>query len=524
MKLKTTMILLLCCCMQLMVHAQSLSNSERRHILSKALDLIQEYESSQELQDEDAVYVFKLLFSSKDVQVLCDLPGTSAYLSEISLAKYLELLEECSVSTSMGMSNVRKGELKSDGEDWILPIYFDKSISYVDNNGIIFSTDDVNESDIKMKMELRYDKSKDKCTIDSIEGKASMDMDFLKTRFYVVESSFADNLNKKVKKYAHSLTVNGNPLVFNENGQAFLPAGQVSARDPEVIVESVVQAKGNNYDKISFNITPPKVLRLKARFGFAPAGAYGVNSSDRIGSKSSALEFGLDFGMTWPLGKINKFGVFAGVGLNNSSLNLFLAEPISYSYNTLMPDSDPPYYSEKNVKFDLESASESVSFTDLVIPIYVGMEHVFGKSVMLSWDLGIKAYYNMGTKLKKAYSVQGRYNVGGISDSFDTEFSEFLAPISYKRSPYDISAAANLSIDVNIYKRRYYAYLNIGYEYGITQSYQAQGRNEFYVDGLVYPVLTHSHSGDLYALHSMMSCTSYRRQALWIGLGIKIKM
>ena len=124
------------------------------------------------------------------------------------------------------------------------------------------------------------------------------------------------------------------------------------------------------------------------------------------------------------------------------------------------------------------------------------------------------------------YTVSGTVAVGDDAPaSFNTQYDRFLSPVSYKRSPYDISAAAGVGIDVNLLKRILYLSINFGYEYSITKSYTANGNSYYNVDDveeIVFPIVYRDNEN--IAVHSLIASTSFRRQAMWVGIGIKLKM
>ena len=513
--------IILSCISYSAVNAQILTNREKRNIYSKALTLLEKYEACSELYDYDAEYDFQRLFTDRNIRIVCDLPGTSGYLNNLTIQEYINLARNESATTSMSIENVRKGELRYENGAWILPLTFRKNVSFVDNNGIMFSTDEFHSAGIDMSMELRYDSLSGECTIESIDGKVTSSRPYPKDRFFVIEKSFKNTLNKKSLRYVPSLTIDGRPLNFNSYDQAIMPAGKPALDDFEAVVDTVLLKKGENYDLISFRITPPRTLRTKVRFGFAPAGAYNVSSSDIVGSRSSAFEVGVDFGKVWPTGKTTRIGVFTGVAMNFSLLSLSLKENISYQYNTLTYNSEDKSYITHPVSYSIDFASEGLKFMDLVVPVYMELEHWVNKFLLISWNVGAKIYGNLLTKVNP-YHVAGSVRTNTITSQFDTDFEQFLAPVSYRRSPVDVSLAASAGVDVNVLKNILYVNVNIGYEYGLTKSYKAQGISPYYKPGKVYPIL-YSRNGNV-AMHSMIAGTSYRRQALWICLGVKLKL
>ncbi len=506
-------------------NAQVLSNKERRHIYSKAISLIEEYEDCAALSNDDAVDEFANLFTNPNVKIVFDLPGAQQYLSDISVSEYINRISEIIVSADVSIIDVKKGELIYDNGDWILPIAFKKDISYVDKNGIAFLMGTDMFPDIDISMNIRYNSRKDICTIDSIQGRSAASP-FLKKRFLVVEKSNFNSERKYTQKYLQTLTVDGKPVEFNEFEQAFIPDGKFRVSDPDATVNTVRYNKGDNYDLVSFDIKPPKSGRLKLRFGTTISGAYSVKNNSPVSGSSRAFEVGVDIGKTWPIAPSSKLGIYTGAGFSFSSLDLSLANTLSYEYIDKYEDSDG-YYKDNSVFYQIKSAEESMAFKDILVPLYMEMEHRIGNYLAISWNIGAKFYGNLMTSPGE-YTASGIVVVGGDAPaSFNTRYDRFVSPVSYKRSPYDISAAAGIGIDVNLLNRVLFFSVNFGYEYGITESYTAKG-NTYYnynvesFEEKVFPIVYRDNEN--IAVHSLIASTSFRRQAMWVGIGIKLKM
>ena len=61
------------------VGAQSLSNSERRHINYRVLSLIEEYERIASLYDDESAFYFESLFErGQESMVFCDMIGSES--------------------------------------------------------------------------------------------------------------------------------------------------------------------------------------------------------------------------------------------------------------------------------------------------------------------------------------------------------------------------------------------------------------------------------------------------------------
>ena len=505
--------------------AQSLSNKERRHINTRVLEVIEEYERVATVYDEEAEYVFLHLFEGANSPVLCDIIGHPLYLSQITVVEYAKELHNTAGTADILISDVKKGEMSYSDRGWVIPITFRKNISYMDNLGYAFSVDKFYGKDLSMLMTLIYDPDSDTCKIESIEGKIDSDKTFPVGRFIIVNRP-SDDHGAEYVKFVNEFKADGKLLSYNEFGQAFVSSvtPQVTDVDVKVVVDTI--ARGLNYDVVGFDITRRKT-RIKPRYGIAPLGAYNISATSGVNHGSNAMEFGVDFGTTWPLGKSAKMGFFGGIGISMSKLDLSLSNPINYSYNTsVMGEND--LFEMRKLTFDIDSAEEHLAFTDLVVPVYFETEHMIGNYLLLSWNFGVKAYLNMKTDFSP-YILSGRmseiYELGG-SREMDISIKDniYISPATYKRSLLDISAMANLGVDVNVFKRILYLSLRCGYEYGLNKSYKADRTGYSDISSGLYPVVYNPVDESFVAMHSFIGSTSYRRQALWFEFGLKLKL
>lgn len=521
------MSLLLCLSISF-ADAQSLTNRERRHINSKVLTLIEEYERYVSVYDDDAAYAFQNLFSHDAVPVVCDVIGFPSYLEQVPVSEYIRQVRDVVATTDMQIKDVRKGEMKFTGNVWTIPVTFRKSVSYIDSNGYAFSIDEYYGKDMQMTMSVSYNPDSDICLIESIEGKVDSDIIFPKGRFFIVNKSVLNDVPNKYKKYIPELKVGGKGLVYNEFEQSILPSGLPVVNDVDILVAIDTLSRGANYDVVGFKFNRRKG-RMKIRYGMAPFGAYKVTTSHGIGHKSGAMEAGLDFGVTWSSGAHSKMGFFGGAGVSVSHIDLSLNSPVSYSYETSVLDDQTKMFNRLTLAYDIDSASESLKFMDVFVPVYFEVEHMLGKHILLSWNFGVKAYYHLETNIEP-YKMSGTVTVTDDVNSppevhdLTQEFTDFIMPASYQRRPFDISAMANLGLDINLYKRKFYLMLKGGYEYGITRTFTSSGKRYFNELGYIYPVVYDPRNNKVSALHSFIGNTSYHRQAIWLEAGFKFKM
>lgn len=493
--------------------AQEATNKERRHINSKVLTVIDDYERYASMYDEDAVYYLGELFTSENAPVICDMMGAPEYQTSMPLSDYMKLLTTYSLNTTTIIRDVKKGNMQFDEGLWRIPVTFKKNLSYIDGDGYIFSVSEYHKDEFRMTMNLVYDPAKDICRIESIDGQLISDKEFPKGRFVIINED--NDQSERWQKHFSTLTLGSKQVVFDDSGKAFLPSGQPAVRDFDVKVLTDTVARGFNYDVLKFDFKTYST-RLKLRYGFAPLFAYDVTfpkHSEYYADKSMAHEVGLDVGFTFPVGKASKMGFYFGAGLSMSSLTLSLAQSLP-SYEVKYSTLDDNLFQEKAKKYEITDASQTMKYTDLIVPLYFEFEHNLSRSVMLSWNVGAKGYYELGYKSPE-YIVE----VNGNDKDFGNRYLEVN---TYgKISPFDFTVMANLGVDINLLDRRLYMTLMGGYEQGFQDVYKSD-KNPYYVPGSIFPVIYDGN--DDVAMHSLISGVSFSRRAVWFSAGLKFKL
>jgi hypothetical protein len=326
-------------------------------------------------------------------------------------------------------------------------------------------------------------------------------------------------------KFIRELKADGKPISYNAFGQAFVSAVDTEVSDIDVTVLVDTVARGLNYDVVDFDILR-RNTRVKLRYGIAPLGAYNVTTAYGVLADSQAMEFGVDLGTTWSAGKSAKMGLFFGINISRSNLTLSLKDPIKYLYKTSVLG-DQGLYNKLNYTFDIASAQEQVDFTDLMVPLYLETEHRIGNYVLLSWNVGVKAYCNLKATCHP-FEMTGNLSISDEFGGKDTQAialdNMYMAPATYRNSPIDVSLMANLGVDINLYRKMFYLSMRAGYEYGLNYISQASEANFYNMSTGLYPVVYNPMKASFTAMHSFLRSTSYRRQALWFEFGLKFKM
>ena len=187
----------------------------------------------------------------------------------------------------------------------------------------------------------------------------------------------------------------------------------------------------------------------------------------------------------------------------------------SYRYGTVSP-----------IAYSIRKASEAYAFQEFVFPLYFEWESSLGSRLALSLDFGGKFYLNRNNTVSAPFHVDGSVSVAGAAaTSFSTDFDRFIAPASYGKEPYDISAFANLEVDVRLIPA-FYLFVSGGYEYGILPAFKSS-ETPFYrapsgAGSAILPVVYAG--GKHFAYHSFADCITFKRQAVWLSAGLKIKL
>lgn len=494
--------------------AQTLTNKERRLINSHVLALVEEYERYASLYDDEAEYFFGTLFSD-DARVVSDMIGSPMYLQSILSTQYVSSITENATNVFTVVKDVKKGRMRFEGDKWHIPVSFKKGFSYIDNNGYVFSIADYYDTDFTIDMDIVYEPEEQRCYIASIDGSVDSKKEFPKGRFDIVDRGVYTS--NRERRYLETIRIDNKPLEFDANGHAYVNQGFATVDDADVIVKRNTLSSGYNYDIVKYSFAI-RTLRLKPRFSYAPFMAYKVTTENTgLTTNSDAMEAGLDFGFTFPAGRKCKMGIFFGAGYSMSNFALSYDSekngPISeYSYTLLIPNSNYLVFDAKTYRYTINSASESIKYKDVYVPLYLDFEFMLGKHLLMSFNFGAKAYVNLSATVAKPFMVK-------FNDGEPYAPSYFVAPNTYKKNPFDVSAIANLELDINLFDRRIYLMVGAGYEHGFLKSYKS---NTMTFVGSGKPVLP-SLDGHI-ATVSLIGGLEMYRQAIWFTTGFKFKL
>lgn len=533
------------------VSAQDLTNAESRKINTMVLDVIDRYEDFAGVYDEDSEYEFIRLFQTSDSPVYAgDLLLGYEMGQTIPASEYAVKLLDFANNVSINISKIRKEQPYFEDGLWYVPVHMQKSIEYTDGS-LIISSDFFYEDRFDLRVLMACDLEEDRCKICRIDGSIDSEKVF-PMKFMIIRKP--EQTNSKLS-LDNMLRVNGQKIEYNDLDYAIVPDGDLDPMEYneikyEVQISSQVVDSTLRHKEMAFDFKKTRG-RFKIRNKYAPMSAYKLTRSPQgITDKSWAYELGFDLGFGVPVGKTggSRFGLFIGAAASYSNLSLF-ADKFAYNYviesNKVNSSGYKDLISQTDYRFSINSITESISFLDLMVPLYMSFDHRFGRKgrVWLNWNIGVKAYMNMNSIIgwsNNSYDVDGTLAVwdklanNKISDkSFSGTFTEFLSPCEYSKLSVDLadlagielpsielSAAANIALHIKL-SRSAFLTLGAGYEMGLTECHLSS-RDKFYSQNEVYPFVTDSQN-NVIAAYSLYDTVSFQREALWLDLGFMFK-
>ncbi len=559
-------ILLLCVVVPSSIVAKSLSNREKRKIYMDVINAVEIYEHSATVRDNGSKYNFINMFRTPQTRIYCDLLDYHSGDGKIEVLEYLDLLSQKNL-VEVKIHDLQRGGLYRKDDEWHMKVSFLKQLNYMDENEVWFSSKEYYGNDYHITMDFVYDESKQRCYVADIDGVMESKNAHLPQNFMVILYSSEKDEKLKVRDFSvESASSNKprkssyGPLQFNEFKQAYVRPNDVRPWNDNIHIKYDTLAKSKNYDYVKLKYRR-SIWRAKLRYSYALQGAYDAYKKGRenifdgfkkkdmfkkdrkiagtnLSYSSSAHEVGLDLGITFSMGRSTQMGFYAGAAWQMSEISFFSTEKMSYkitsySYNNTQSDFNENDSRPEKITHSYSdmSASQTVSYQDLVVPAYLGFDHRFGNAVSLTWSIGAKLYFNMKREtlsLKLLYDKQTFKQTSTSNEkiTYEEEYDKFLYKHTFttpKTPP--ISLTASLGLNFNLYKRYIYLSTKVGYEYGIKDVHSSQG-GEFYVNsgsGKHYPLVYSAQLDRDVATHSIVDCVSYSHNALWLEAGLIFK-
>ncbi len=494
-----------------LLYGQSVTIKDASRFNIALLGVLDEYERTCSFAEKNDQRDFLKLFTQDNEPCIYnDLLGTERFQKMVSPREYSNLVkDDGSILIRSSISDVRKeGDVTYSGGKLHRRISFTKYVMIIDGSvytegegGVLFDSSQAYDSnpDFRLFMDFSYDPQSGDCRIDGIRAAREKPASpFDESRFSVIV--------KSTDKYDKELSSRGKKLVFNEFGQSVAYLNDVDIDNGDIKLKSSERARGDHYNVLELDFKPIR-FRGKVYGNFSLGDAFFVESS-YLGMvhSSSAMNFGVDLGFEKSLSKKFRLGIYSGVGLSLGKINL-TALNVSYSLNYVVPN-----------RWYNFSAKESLSITDILVPVYLESEIDITSRLVLDIDLGARFYLNRNTVLSP-YEIEGE--VGNVT--VNTTYSAFKDPTDYTRKDYDLALFGNLELDYAIIKSALYAYVSAGYEFGLNPVYDSGMRTYFQESSAVYPFY-YSPIADIdIPMRSLVGSIRYSRKSTWVAAGIKIK-
>lgn len=395
--------------------AQNLSLEQQRQFNLKALELIQDYELNSTMSNAEAAGEFLYLFDNESVQIYNDLLGFSTK-KKLSVAEYISLFREKSKTPNIMLKDLRKGDIYSDNQNWLLDITFDKEIFYTDACGTLLSSAEYYGTDHKMKATIAMDKETGRTFIKALEGGIDSKVAPLPEKYAVIKNDGSE--------YIKDVLCNGERLSFNKFNQALVPSNPVFLFSDSDVNMKVNREQSSSCEAYSLSFTPVH-WRIKVYGEMSIGDFYKIsNLPNGLNAKSSATSFGLDVGYVFPSKSKVKFGVFLGAAYSMSKLDLTM-DKLNYSYAASQnADMDNDNY---NRYYELSNISQSMKINNIVIPVYLDLDYRTSKRFSVYVQAGIKNYLQMNATTDfnadaYAYGIYPKYSNLRLDETWLNEF------------------------------------------------------------------------------------------------------
>ena len=500
--------------------AQTLTRAQKHTFNVEALRMLDSYEDYGGMHTEAESADFRALFPPEGINVYNDLLGLSV-ADSLSVDDYVSLLEQKSRNALVRLKNIRKKKFWEDSRSWFLGLTFDKGIMYTTLCGAIIDASNYYGGDYTYEAVVAMDKETNDIYIVSLKGAPASQRRRLPSDFTFVE--FNSPLDSAV-------TVDGERLRFS-HGQALVP------RDAEFVyfdddANLKVRKEGDDAcAHYAFSFKPMR-WRVKAHADISLGSPYSISDGDGINTSVSATDFGVDVGYIFPSKSKFKIGVFAGLGYSTGKLDLSL-DKLDYNYDApASADMDGDTYRRY---YELSDMKQDVSLNFLSLPVYAHFEYRFSRRISAFVDLGVKAYFNAGSKANPftgksySYGIYPQYDDLRIDDSWLNGFGEsaFASDssddIDIKGFSADVLAGAGVEIKVF---GPLSVDLGVSYQLGVTDVLGSASQSGALAGGAItegMAPVTYQVAGGTQVKNLATYLGSVKRQSLKLNVGLVFK-
>lgn len=498
------------------LQAQNIPNDEKRRMNLSLLETIEKLETLSTMSDSGQANAYVDLFRDPETMVFNDLIGVSD-AEKLPLNEYVSRLKNMD-GVVVRFSNVERSRPYIDAGSVCVRISFDKTISYVDQRGIHYSSNDIYGHPYKITVVFSYDDFDGSCRIESYDGSLGE-----------VRALPADHLVLKKKRWHEGLRFRNEDISprkgfygveecdmirFDKSGYAILPSAVVdedwyhmqdipSAWDPD---KSLYAEKGT--DGFVDLYMDSNHMRIKAYNSAAPAGVFLVKG-DMDRKITVGNETGVEFRYMFDLGKRFNLGAMLSAG-------------ISYSYiDVSQNDFGYSYYLTSSIKrnYAFEIFGQKFHTADVAVSAGIAAEYAFAKRWSLDYALGCKAYYNIYAGYSDVYCVYDVSQSGQETDHIKGHFKKetFVNAVDFKSGieSLPLSLFAKLGFNFSLSSSSLLTF-GLGYEHGLGDYYKSE---QIPFNSYEYPVMYSSKFGYDEVHHSLVDSFNLVKRALWVDLG-----
>lgn len=444
------------------VMGESLTNAQRHAFNVEALRMLENYEEYSGLRDDVEKSYFRSLFPEQGIYLYNDLLGLSD-ADSIQIDRYIDLMGEKARNTLVKIKNIRKSGFREDKNNWLMMLTFEKEILMTTSCGAIIDAAAYYGGDYIYEAVVAMDKVSNDMFIISLKAKPAAPKRHLPTDFTFVEL---------VSPLDSAVTSGGKRLKFS-HGQALVARDaefSYSDDDANMKVHNVGDAECSHY---TFSFHPMR-WRVKAHADISLGKPYSLGKADLIDSSVSATDLGVDVGYMFPSKSKFKIGVFAGIGYSTGAIDLNVGK-LEYNYEApSSADIDGDTYRRY---YELSGLGQKMNLNFFSVPVYADFEYRFSRRIAAYVNLGVKAYFNAGSKVSEmsgesySYGVYPQYDNLVISDSDYNGFgaSEITASSleGVDIKGFSLDLLAGLGAEVKIVGPLS-VYLGVSYQLGVT--------------------------------------------------------
>lgn len=401
MKTMKYLLMLMSIVSTMLVSAQSLSVADQRYMNMDVLRFLEEYEYNASVYNDRQQKTFVQLFEDPSLLIYNDLLGLSG-ATILSVSEYANILRTKGVTPAVVVKNLNHGVPYEEGDRWLMPVTFDKSIEYTNVCGTLFSSEEYYRADHKLKGLVAWDPQQRTCRFVELSGSIDSDITPLPDEYYIfTKTSPRDEL----------LLCDGERIKYNYFGQAFLDINSkfTYPYDSDVYIKLINEDETCNMVSMSY---VPKRWRFKPHYDMSYGNCYIVDGAiNGWNTTSKTQTFGADLGYIFPSKSNTKWGLFFGAAWRNTNVISTISN-LSYKYNS-SADVDGDSYIRN---YKLRDVKYHTTISELGIPLYWNIDKRFNQRLSMYFDFGAKVYLELfepKTSFDAVYTTSGTYKQYG---------------------------------------------------------------------------------------------------------------